>query len=571
VGITQRRVEGKQGELGGDAMKTSLEVLLQSGEGQYIEYKSCFDRAKNKPAKPRTLKSVAKDIAICLAEFANADGGTLLVGVENDGTVSACPYTQEEIEIICQMAADSWKKAVPYRLEMLAHTNGAIVAFEIDAQAEVYTLTDGRTPYRNNDLTVWFSAETVKELKRSRTSTLVERMITAFGVSELDTSLLQRFRSKIGAMSSLSDEELLIQHDLAVPNGNGVKLTLAACLLFGKPPMIRFHERCGINFRRFDGTVALSGAKNNERLDVTIELPLPLLLEETFRLIQTQIGVSRKLRDLFFEERPEYPTFAWQEAIVNAVVHRDYSLRGNEIEVRMFDDRLEVRNPGLPPEPVTIEDLQQRKSVHASRNPRIMRVFKALGFVRERGEGLPRVFEEVEESCLPAPELSADGSFFKIVLRNTPIFDDETMRWLKQFPLEKLNARQRRVLAYCRQSGKGYFTLRDYVRENHIDKDASKKEIRELVEHGVIELVGNRKAAKYYPLMQRGTIEEKLREYFSRHDFLKNATYRALAGGVHRLTALKQLKDLEQRGLLRKEGKGKGTRYFPTHNLINTR
>jgi len=551
-------------------VKASLDILLRSGEGQYIEYKSCFDRPKNRPVKQRSLKSVARDIAVCLAEFANADGGTLLLGAENDGTVSGCPYTEEQIQCIRQMISDSWKNSVPYQCEMVSHANGSIAVFEVDPQADIFTLTDGRTPYRNNDQTVWFSSEIVRELKRTKASTLIERKITSFTMGDLDSSLLQRLRNRIGVSPSLTNEDLLIEYDLAVRNGTGTKLTLAACLLFGKPPMTRFHERCGINFRRFEGTMALMGARNNERMDETREAPLPLLIEETFQLIQTQIGVSRKLRDLFFEERPEYPTFAWQEAIVNAVVHRDYSLRGNEIEVRMFDDRLEVKNPGLPPEPVTIEELQQRKSVHASRNPRMMRVLKALGFARERGEGLPRVFEETEESYLPPPELTAEGSFFKIVLRNTPIFDDETMKWLRGFPLEKLNVRQRRILAYSYQSRKGFFVLRDYVQENKLEKEVAKKEIRQLVDLGIIEVVGKRKAAKYYPLLQRGTIEERLREYFSRHESMKNADYRILAGNVHRLTALQQLKNLEQRGLLRKEGKGKGTRYFPTDELLKT-
>lgn len=551
-------------------MKTSLEILLQSGEGQYVEYKSCFDRPKNKPIKQRPLKSVARDIAMCLAEMANADGGTLLIGVEYDGTVSGCPYTNGQIESIRKMAADSWKKSVPYQFEMIDHPEGVIAVFEVDAQADIFTLTDGRTPYRNNDQTIWLSTEDVRALRRSKGSTLVERMITPFTMVDLDTSLLQRYRNSVGAPPSKTDEDLLIEQDLAARNGTSVKLSLAACLLFGKPPMTRFHERCGINFRRFDGTVALIGARNNERMDVSKEAPLPLLIEQAFQLIQTQIGVSRKLRDLFFEERPEYPTFAWQEAIINAVVHRDYSLRGNEIEVRMFDDRLEVKNPGLPPEPVTIEQLQQRKSVHASRNPRMMRVLKALGFVRERGEGLPRVFEEIEESFLPTPALMAVGRFFQIVLFNTPVFDDETMTWLKGFQLEKLSIRQRRILAYSYQSGKGFFVLRNYVQENKLEKEVAKKEIRQLVDLGIIEVVGKRKAAKYYPLLQRGTIEERLREYFSRHESMKNADYRMLVGNIHRLAALQQLKNLEQRGLLRKEGKGKGTRYFPTDKLLKT-
>jgi ATP-dependent DNA helicase RecG len=288
-------------------------------------------------------------------------------------------------------------------------------------------------------------------------------------------------------------------------------------------------------------------------------------------VLQTQIGVSRRLRDLFFEERPEYPTFAWQEAIVNAVAHRDYSLRGNETEIGMFDDRLEVKSPGLPPEPVTIEELQQRKQVHASRNPRIMRVLKALKFVRERGEGLPRMFEETEQSFLPPPELRTEGRFFTVKLRNTLVFDDATMNWLRTFPLKGLNIRQQRILAHSYQSGRGYFVLREYATINNIDKDTAKKEIRQLVDLQVVEVVGSRKGAKYCPLLQRGSIEERLRDYFSRHVSLTNTDYRKLIGNIHVVTASVQLRKFVDDGLLRKEGQRRATRYYATEALLKTK
>lgn len=497
-------------------MKTALDILLRSGEGQFIEYKSIYDRPKGKSPRKRKLKDIAKDVAICLAEFANADSGTLLLGVENDGTVTGAPLDRNEAEAVHTMAADSWKQPVLYTWEAASHSNVPILVFEVDLAADVFTLTDGRTPYRNNDKTMWLSVEEVRALKRTKASTLIERSIVPFAsFKDLDEQLLQRFRESIGAPPSISDQEALKDYDLVITNGRAVVLTLAACLLFGKPPMVRFHERCGINFRKFEGTEALTGARSNEVRDETIEEPLPILIERTFDLLRNQTKISIKLRDLFFEERPEYPTFAWQEAIVNAVAHRNYSFRGSGIEIKMFDDRLEIKSPGLPPEPVTVAELQERKPVHASRNPRIMRVLKVFKYVRERGEGLPRMFEEMEDSSLPLPELKTEGQFFTVTLRNTVVFNDETMRWLRGFPLDKISTRQRRILAHTHQSGKGYFVLRDYASINHIDKEKAKKEIRELVDDlGIVEVVGYRKAAKYYPLMQRGTMEEKLREYF---------------------------------------------------------
>lgn len=549
-------------------MKVAIEILLRSGEGQFVEFKSCYDKPKNRPEKKRSLKYVAKDIAICLAEFANADGGTLLIGVENNGLPGGSPYTAEDIEQIKLMAADSWKKSVPYQFEKIIYDDKPILVFEVDPQLDIYTLTDGRTPYRNNDQTMWLSIDEVQALRKTKTSTLIERsIIPSITMIDLDQSLITRFRIAIGAEKELSDEEVLRQYDLAVKDVTGIKLTLAACLLFGKPPMVRFHERCGVNFRRFEGIAALSGTRRNEIHDETIEAPIPLLIEKTFALLKGQVKISVKLRDLFFEERPEYPTFAWQEAIINAIAHRNYSFRGNGIEIWMFDDRMEVKSPGLPPEPVTVEDLQLRKEIHASRNPRIMRVLKAFRFARESGEGIPRMFEEMEASLLPTPEFKADGQFFIVTLRNTIVFDDETMRWLRSFPLEKMNNRQRRILAFTYQSGKGYFSLGDYVKENKVEKELAKQEIKELIPD-VVEMIGSRKGAKYFPLIQRGTIEEKLREYFSRHSSIKNAEFRRLAGNINRIAAVRQLRGFEERGLLRKEGKGKGTRYYPSDRLV---
>jgi ATP-dependent DNA helicase RecG len=93
----------------------------------------------------------------------------------------------------------------------------------------------------------------------------------------------------------------------------------------------------------------------------------------------------------------------WQEGIVNAVAHRDYSIQGTQIEIWMFDDRMEIRSPGLPPLPVTLEALNSGQAVHVSRNPRIARVLAELGFVRELGEGVPRMIAEMERQGFYPP------------------------------------------------------------------------------------------------------------------------------------------------------------------------
>jgi ATP-dependent DNA helicase RecG len=171
--------------------------------------------------------------------------------------------------------------------------------------------------------------------------------------------------------------------------------------------------------------------------------------------------------------------------LVNAVAHRDYAISGAAIEIWMFDDRIEVRSPGLPPPPVTLEQLRQHKSVHFSRNPLLVRVLADLGYLREMGEGIPRIFQEMEDCGLNPPEFSTEGFFFVVTLRNTPVYDEETLRWLNQFGRSQITLRQRRLLAYAYCHGKTFSTA-EYQRIAEVDRDTAYREIRNMVKSGIV-------------------------------------------------------------------------------------
>jgi len=259
---------------------------------------------------------------------------------------------------------------------------------------------------------------------------------------------------------------------------------MAALLLFAKDPS-RWHPRGGIDFVKYEGTDRQHGSSLNVVKRIRFEAPLVRLIDEAVGRIKEHIRERTILHDLFFRERLEYPTFAWQEALVNAVAHRDYSLSGACIEVWMFDDHISVRSPGGPPPPVTLEQLRRQKSVHFSRNPLIVRVLAELGYLREMGEGVPRMFQEMEGYGLHPPELSVDGFVFTVTLRNAPVYDETTLRWLNQFGTAQINLRQRRLLVYAYCHGKTFSTA-DYERIAEVDRDTAYREIRSLVKNGVL-------------------------------------------------------------------------------------
>jgi ATP-dependent DNA helicase RecG len=181
---------------------------------------------------------------------------------------------------------------------------------------------------------------------------------------------------------------------------------------------------------------------------------LPIVLNGAFEVIASLLRKPARLRGTRFQEQPEYPEFAWHEAILNAVAHRDYGVQGSTIEVSLFDDHMEVSSPGGLVAEVRIEDLRERHRVHRSRNPRIVRALVDLGLMRDQGEGLPRVFAEMEGLFLPAPEIETSSYQFKMMLRNTPTLTREDERFLGLLGTEAFEAYEFRAMLQAFRSGR---------------------------------------------------------------------------------------------------------------------
>jgi ATP-dependent DNA helicase RecG len=146
-----------------------------------------------------------------------------------------------------------------------------------------------------------------------------------------------------------------------------------------------------VRFFRGAGTEKKPGAARNVTQLGRLDLPIAAAITRAYEMAALQIRKSEKLHHLFFREVPEYPDFAWQEAIVDAVAHRDYSDQGRGIEVWFYDDRMEVVSPGGLAPPVTLQQLRGGESVHARRNPLIARIQFTAATLSGMGSGWKRV------------------------------------------------------------------------------------------------------------------------------------------------------------------------------------
>ena len=539
-------------------------------EGQFLERKSCYDRSSGE-SRPRPVKEVLQDVAAALVAMANADGGTVVVGIEDDGTVTGIPARYEFHQVQKQLN-DYIRPALKFRAQEISLQRQRVWLFETDWSPEVHQLTDGRYLFRSGSHNLPFPAADIEAIKASRRQRTTEmQYVMDASLEDLDIDLVRALAEQ--AELHLSPEETLLHYRLAEEVNGQLRLTLAAVLLFAKDPT-RWHPRCGIEFIRWRGVERRTGREFNVTKRIRIEAPLVKLIPQAYEKIEPFIPERQALVDLLFEERLEYPTFAWQEAIVNAVAHRDYRLHGIAIEVHLFDDRMEFWSPGELVEPVTLEKLRNRERVHASRNPRIVRILTEFGYMRELGEGIPRMFEVVEQEGLHPPEFRLEGGRFVVTLRNTLVYRPEIMRWLRQFEGKGLSRNQTRLLAYAHEHG-DQFTSRAYQKLVGVDPYTASRDIQDLIRKGIVRRT--QPHGRVYEIIAKPemVVLEKPPEFLAiepilqRKGFVKNEDIRK-ALGVSTWQANWLVRKLTIQGWLEPEGAKRGRRYKPGRRIIET-
>lgn len=203
-----------------------------------------------------------------------------------------------------------------------------------------------------------------------------------------------------------------------------MQISSAAILLFGKNPQLYF-PRARVRFIRYEGTEERVGTQMNVIKDVIFEGNILKMITDAVAYLDTQIKEKTYLgEDGLFVTEEEYPKFVRQEIIVNAVTHRDYSIRGTDIQIKMFDDRIVVESPGKLPGLVKTDNIRH---THFSRNPKIAEFLKAYSFVKEYGEGVDRMCKELEAVGLQDPEYRLNAFMLQTTIRNSTLTDKKPL------------------------------------------------------------------------------------------------------------------------------------------------
>lgn len=230
-------------------------------------------------------------------------------------------------------------------------------------------------------------------------------------LEDIDLSFVTEYIHKIGYAKTA--EEYLKQNKNFIIAGD--KISTAAILLFGKNPQ-RFFPRARIRFIRFDGVEAKVGRDMNVVKDVIFEGRILDQVQKAVDYIKIQMKERTYLgKDAVFVTEEEYGEFVRTEIVVNAATHRDYAIMGTDIQIKMFDDRLEVDSPGTFAGMVKKENIRY---THFSRNPKIAAFLKDYGFVKEYGEGVDRMCRELNALGLPDPVFDNNTFILKTIIRS---------------------------------------------------------------------------------------------------------------------------------------------------------
>lgn len=407
-------------------LKERIEIAVELGESHYREFKSALQGPPTNKIN-REIKEICSDIAKTLVAFANADGGELFVGIEDDHSITGIPVNQEKLELIFNAPSTHVLKETPLPLKKstIIEYNGKKVAyFSVDKGSKFVHLTSkGECFQRKDKDSVPTAAESIQFEREEVVSREYDRQfIDIAEVSDLDIMLVSSVANSIS--KSISPEKFLQFLDLAEFDGNRLKLRRAALLLFAKNP-IKWHPRMQVRVLRVRGVEEKTGVDFNVDELGTATGNIFKLIESSWEELRPHLTETRFSKDGLFKTQIVYPEFACREALINAITHRDYSNEGRGIEVRIFSDRLEVLSPGKLLSSIAIKDLEELRGVHQSRNAYIARALREFGYVRELGEGIRKIFELMEKNDLVKPKIESPNKSFIVTLFHKFIYTKE--------------------------------------------------------------------------------------------------------------------------------------------------
>lgn len=513
-------------------------------------------------------RGAPNDLKDAIPAMAMTDGGFLVLGVSDDRSIVGCPLSQNTLDRVTRYSHECNVEVQVKEIAVDEHQL-TIVAVPV-VTGRIVTTPDGRLLRRIGGDCQPLIGDAMARFVRARSDSQAEdETVPALAIADLDLGLVNdALRSEGRPPVRRADRVLRALVDLGVANPpsppvDALPLRAAAVLFASEPGMyvpgatVQLLRRAGVGPGPGPSTARdeCSG-------------PLPRLLECALQFIgrhtrrfEVVVGTTR-------EVFTEYPTPALREAILNALAHRDYGLSGATVDITVWDDRIEIRSPGPLPGHITVDNMREE---HYSRNRRMMRVLKGLGLVEEYGEGVDRMFQEMDARLMEPPIFAATSSSVTVTLLNRFVVDIESQVWLSLLAQHQLSSADRRLLVVARSEGS--VTPRR-VRELFPNLDAEQA-LAGSVARGLLIRVGEKGGSRYIlsPEVILRAGDRGLEAQSRRRQMLLDELHRRTTTGLATTEAASLLQepvstvrhllnDLVRSGAAEARGNTRGRRYF---------
>jgi ATP-dependent DNA helicase RecG len=368
----------------------SVGLLIREGEGLTVEFKEKYS------------SRIDED----LVAFANARGGAILLGVRDDKTVMAEKLTNDLKARINSLALHC-KPSIAVNLAQV----GEVVVIEVAEGTEKPYACGSGYFRRLNGTTQKMSHEEIRLMFRENDPMpFEERTVKGFSFKDLSKAKVMAFAKEADvAIGKTEPTDFLRSLNVA----DDSQVANAGILFFAKDPHKHIRQ-AQMSLIAFKGT---DRVHIYDRLDVYDDLLTQF--NQAILFLERHLNIRSEIRGVNRHDIYEIPFEALREAIVNALMHRDYSITGTQVSIDVFDDRVEITNPGTLPKGLGQQSLG--KGISIRRNELIADLFSRLHKVERAGTGIRRMRKSLAEAGLQAPEFEING-FFRAVFHRSPEF-----------------------------------------------------------------------------------------------------------------------------------------------------
>lgn len=544
--------------------KAEFERVLSKGENLTVEFKTWI-HAKN--MRERIFLAVDELVA-----FANAKGGTVYMGVEDDGTVTGCNSYDEQK--IMESIYDRTRPALFTEIEVIHYEGKDVLAIKVERDGTTYATSDGRClkrlgknskPYYPDEMSNKYASIQSPDFSGQILADSVIEDINMLEIYNLKEKL--KVRDPKSSLPELDDMSFLRDLGLIKEDEGVDRLTIAGLLFVGKETAInRLLPQAEVIYLHYS-------VANMEEYDSRLDLKQPIIsvidrltekIQNTNKIVNVQVGLFRLEVEDFSEK-------VFQEALLNALSHRDY-LNMGAVYVKHYPDRIVIENPGAFPEGVNEKNIITHPST--PRNKLIAETLQRLKYVQRTGQGVDIIFREMISSGKPYPQYHVYNEAVTLTIFSA-IDDVNFVKFIasEQDKLQKiLPLPELMILRYLTDNKR--IILSEAQELTQLPLAETRKSCNDLVKNGLIELSGKEYmlTPKVYEAIksnveytQDKTIQfikakGRILEYLEQENSITNEKIRDLCGFTKQQARV-TIDKMRTENILRLEGKGKLSRY----------